>query len=123
MLEAARAAHPLEACGLLFGRRDRRGWTIEAISVARNVSGSPATRFEVDPAHLFAVQRAARNGGPAAVGVWHSHPNGMPGPSAHDRDGVTDPSWLWLIAADGRLAGWAPDPHGGFRPVRLLDSD
>lgn len=123
---AARAAHPQEACGLLFGRHGADGWWIGEASVAANVAADPARRFEVDPAHLFAVQRAAREGGPAPVGVWHSHPDGRPEPSAMDRDGVTDARWLWLIVAGEAMAAFVPD-GGGFRAVGLaevsLDSD
>jgi proteasome lid subunit RPN8/RPN11 len=120
--DAARHCGGHEACGLLFGAADAGGWRIDAASRARNVAGDPQRRFEVDPAHLFAVQRAARAGGPCPIGVWHSHPDGSVRPSALDRAGVTDPSWLWLIAAAGRLAAWAPDDGAsGFRPIPLLE--
>lgn len=121
IFDAARAAVPEEACGLLFGRIDNEGWTIDAASVAENVASAPRRRFEVDPRHLIEVQKAARAGGPRAVGVWHSHPDGSPTPSAADRQGVSDLDWLWLIAAGGQLAAWAPERDGGFRAIPLLD--
>ncbi|WP_448579188.1 M67 family metallopeptidase [Thermaurantiacus sp.] len=127
-IEAATAeAYPCEACGLLFGGQVRGRPVITSASVARNVAAEPWHRFEIDPAHLFASQREARETGAPILGVWHSHPHGRPIPSAEDRAGVTDPAWLWLIAAAGRprptLAAHVPDPSSptGFRPLLLLD--
>jgi proteasome lid subunit RPN8/RPN11 len=129
-IEAATAeAHPHEACGLLFGGRVRGGPAIISASVAKNVAAEPWHRFEVDPAHLFASQREARESGVPILGVWHSHPDGPPIPSKEDRAGVTDPAWLWLIVAPGTprlaLAAHLPDPTSptGFRPVLLLDDE
>lgn len=131
-IEAATAdAHPQEACGLLFGERGKGRpaitSAIASASVARNVAAEPWHRFEIDPAHLFRAQRAARETGVPILGVWHSHPKGRPVPSAEDLAGVTDPAWLWLIAAPGdngpNFAAHLPDPASptGFRPVLLLD--
>lgn len=122
MCTAARAARPNEACGLLFGVHGDAGPHVLAASVAANVAADPRRRFEVDPAHLIAAQRAARNGGPAILGVWHSHPDGPPAPSAADRAGITDPAWIWIIVAPPGLAAFLPDASqpGGFRP--LLDA-
>lgn len=124
IVTASHAAHPNEACGLLFGERSGRLVRVMQASVAGNVAPEPWHRFEVDPAHLFAAHRAAREGGPPILGVWHSHPQGSATPSRHDRDGVGDPQWLWLIAAPGpHLAAHWPDPASptGFREAALLD--
>lgn len=121
---AARSA-PVEACGLLLGRRRAGLVVIEAATEARNVAPEPRRAFEVDPAHLFAALRAARGpGAPAIVGVWHSHPSGLLCPSAADRAAALEPALLWVIAApDGRLAAFRPDAATprGFRPVALVE--
>ncbi|TPE62446.1 M67 family metallopeptidase [Sandaracinobacter neustonicus] len=109
---AVRQSGHNEACGLLLGTP---GHITEA-TVARNISPEPARRFEIDPAHLFDIHRRARAGPLAILGCWHSHPNGNPRPSRHDRDGVADESWLWLIAAGEDLSLWRPI-EGGFAPV------
>ena len=124
MARAAAGAGLSEACGLLLGRMDARGWHVREATVARNVSPAPGQRFEVEPAHLFQMHRAARApGAPAIVGLWHSHPRGPACPSAHDRDGITEPDWLWVILADSgaAMAGWRPWPAAacGFRRVPL----
>jgi len=113
---ASVAAAPQEACGLLFGYEDR---IVEA-TVAQNVAAEPWHRFEIDPAHLFAAYRRARNGPLALIGCWHSHPNGHPAPSRHDEDGVSDRNWLWLIATGDRIAAWRPSVEG-FQPVALVE--
>ncbi len=97
-----------EACGLLFGT----GHHILEATTARNIAADPQHRFEIDPAHLFEAHRRSRAGPARLIGCWHSHPGGRGEPSRHDRDGVTDESWLWLIAAGGRIRAWQPAPEG-----------
>jgi proteasome lid subunit RPN8/RPN11 len=97
-----------EACGLLFGTDGR----ITQATVARNVAADPWHRFEIDPAHLFDAHRRSRAGPARLIGCWHSHPNGQGEPSRHDREGVTDESWLWLIVAGGRIRAWRPVSKG-----------
>lgn len=121
ILGAARAAHPLEACGLLFGTPGR---ILEA-TVARNVAATPRTRFEIDPAHLFDAHRRARQGPLSILGCWHSHPDGGPFPSTWDQEGVCDAGWLWLIAAGGRIRAFLPVADGqrisGFAEAPLRE--
>jgi proteasome lid subunit RPN8/RPN11 len=106
-----------EACGLLFGRERR----ITRATIARNVAADPATRFEIDPAHLFDAHRASRAGPDRLIGCWHSHPNGRGEPSSHDREGVSDESWLWLIVAGGAIRAWLPAGEG-FAEVALIEA-
>lgn len=107
-----RTRAPEEACGLLLGRDSR----IEAAVAARNLASDRLRQFEIDPAVLFAAHRAARSGGPAILGCYHSHPRGPAIPSATDAARALDLGWLWLIvggqeqkayrvAADGPIVG------------------
>lgn len=116
ILGAARAAHPLEACGLLIGPS---GGRIDAATVARNVATQPAHRFEIDPGHLAQWQRRAREQGRALIGCWHSHPDGRLEPSAHDHVGARWPGLLWLIVGGEAMALWQPMARG-FRRVPLV---
>ncbi|HTG37562.1 Mov34/MPN/PAD-1 family protein [Sphingomonas sp.] len=120
---AARAAHPLEACGLLLGAGER----VEQASVAANVAASPRDRFEIDPAHLLAAHRAARGGGLGIQGYWHSHPNGDPRPSATDAAMADPDGRLWAIVAGGDMrlyrAVAAGDLHGRFVAVAWSPGD
>lgn len=116
---AADAAAPEEACGLLFGQNS----AIEAASISANVADNPQTRFEIDPAALFAALRAERAGGPALAGYWHSHPSGDARPSATDAAMAAPDGRLWLIVAGGTITGWRAVAngarHGRFAPLEL----
>lgn len=96
------AAHPAEACGLLFGEAG----TIDDWQVSRNVAEYPEKEFEIDPATLFAALRAERSGGARLIGYWHSHPNGTAEPSERDRETAQNDGKVWLILAGGDVAAW-----------------
>ncbi len=122
MLDAIRAeaasAAPLEACGLLFGADDAvTGW-----SAAKNVAETPANRFEIDPAALFAALRAERAGGARLLGYWHSHPSGDAMPSTTDAAMAAADGKLWLILTEGDARAWRAGHkgvHGQFGSVSL----
>lgn len=117
MRAAAAQAGPNEACGLLFGAKGR----IAEATIAANIAAESWHRFEIDPAHLFDAHRRHRAGPLRLIGCWHSHPNGRGEPSATDRAGVADESWLWLIVANGRISAWKPATPG-FSPVALVET-
>ncbi len=96
------AAHPLEACGLLFGANG----LIDAWQTTANVADDPDAGFEIDPAALFVALRAERAGGPRVIGYWHSHPSGSVQPSSRDLDAAQDDGKLWVIVADDDIAAW-----------------
>lgn len=128
LLAEARAAHPLECCGLLFGD----GTQVLRIEPVANVSSDPARAFEIDPARLIAAERAMRQvgerwGGEQLIGHYHSHPNGRAEPSPHDAAASAGDGRLWLIIAGNALTGWRANPGGAhlaaFDPVTLLIND
>lgn len=116
---AARA--PQEACGLLLGAAGN----VEMIRPAANIAEAPRARFEIDPAALFAAHRAARAGGPALVGCYHSHPGAPAFPSATDAARALDMGWIWLIVGeDGEKAYRVREDgpiHGRFEAVELRE--
>ena len=115
VLAEAAAAPGQEACGLLLGRNGQ----IEAHLPTRNIATDPRTAFEVDPAALLAAHRAARAGGPAVLGHYHSHPHGRAEPSEADARAATWDGTLWLIAAAGhaRLFRAAAEGHFVEQPL------
>lgn len=123
LLDRAAASPAEEVCGLLLGRAGR----IDAAPAAANVAPNRARRFELDPAMLIAAHKAARNGGPQLLGHYHSHPTGMPWPSAHDAaDAVPGMVWLILGGGEARLfeAVVRGPIHDRFRALelRILDA-
>ncbi len=112
ILAAAAEAVPDEACGLLLGRASH----VDAAVRTANVHPEPRHRFEIDPAALIAAHKAARAGGPALLGYWHSHPRGRPEPSATDRAAASGDGRIWAIAAAGAVRLWIDRPEG-FEPL------
>ena len=121
----ARAEHPREACGLLLGTPGR----ITAAVPARNVAARPHRGFEIDPAVLLQAHRDARGNGPAVLGWYHSHPNGVARPSPIDAARAVEDGKLWLIVTADAVTAWtavadggpqaAGALHGRFVPVAL----
>ncbi|CAN5345732.1 hypothetical protein BH09PSE4_BH09PSE4_23580 [soil metagenome] len=111
------AAPDREVCGLLFGTADR----VSSVQRCSNVASDPARSFEIDPSQLIAAHKAARAGGPAIVGCYHSHPNGGATPSARDASAATPDGSIWVIAAGGAVAIWRAVENGAcegrFDPV------
>lgn len=93
----------VERCGLLLGSADHvTAW----LSVA-NVHPDPDQHFELDPATLIAVERAARQGhGPGVAGHYHSHPKGSAVPSLADAEAAAPDGRLWLLTAQGECRLW-----------------
>jgi proteasome lid subunit RPN8/RPN11 len=108
-----------EICGLLVGRDG----VVERILPCRNVAIDTESAFEVDPAALFAAHRAARAGGAAILGHYHSHPNGLARPSPRDAAAAAAGS-LWIIVAGEAVGCWQAVPGGAvegmFEPVGLI---
>jgi len=122
MQRAAKAVHPDEACGLLFGTSE----AVTGCETVRNVAQNPACRFELDPAALFAALRAERAGGPCLIGYWHSHPSGDDLPSTTDAAMAEPDGKLWLILAGEAVSAWRTGHaglHGRFARVALVLAD
>jgi proteasome lid subunit RPN8/RPN11 len=100
--EEARATYPLEACGLLVGRRDVDAITIEDLVMTANVAeGDRRRRFMVDPTLHFQTLRSLRGSARDVIGVFHSHPNGEPHPSSSDAEMAIEADFVWIIVSVG----------------------
>ncbi len=106
---SAKAADPLEACGILTGEGDQ----ITGFIPARNVHSTPETHFEIDPQALIDAHRVARAGGPQVMGYFHSHPRGSATPSATDKQTAALDGAIWAIAAKRELRLFRAG-EGGF---------
>lgn len=118
LIAAARGALPRECCGLLLGQ----GRRIALAQPAANVHADPLRHFEIDPAALIAAHRAARAGGLELLGYYHSHPNGLAGPSAQDRAMASGDGRVWAIIAAGAVIWWR-DTANGFEPLPTCFAD
>ncbi|NMN04324.1 Mov34/MPN/PAD-1 family protein [Novosphingobium sp. SG916] len=106
MLAAAAQAHPREACGLLLGT----GLHIGLAQECTNVAPDPLHHFEIDPLALIAAHRTARAGGPAILGYFHSHPNGLERPSATDSASRAGDGRIWAIVTGAQVTLWRDAP-------------
>ena len=91
----ARSGYPHEVCGALIGRsRDGVVRVERAVPLTNRETERPAVRYQIDPADLIALQRAAREEGLDIVGYFHSHPDHPARPSETDRriaaEGLSD---------------------------------
>lgn len=119
LLAQAKAAHPDECCGLLFGDDHH----VLRIQPTANVAADPTHTFEIDPSAVIAAERAMRQGGERMIGHYHSHPNGRAEPSSCDAASAALNGRLWLVIASGRITAWRATAGGAvcgaFDPVAL----
>lgn len=92
MLEAARKAAPLEACGLLAGA----GEHVTKCYVLTNADASPE-HYSMKPEEQFAAVKDMRAAGLKMLGIWHSHPASPPRMSAEDMRLAYTPDVAYLI--------------------------
>jgi proteasome lid subunit RPN8/RPN11 len=121
ILAQADAQRPLECCGLLVGQ----GNVVAAAVAMRNVSASPASRFELDSREHIDLRRTLRKFLPPLeiVGVYHSHPEGPPRPSVTDVAEAHYPGWLHVIigwdGGDAEMSGFLLSREN-VTPVELV---
>jgi proteasome lid subunit RPN8/RPN11 len=76
MLEHGCRTYPEEACGAMLGVREGdRKRVLRAVPLANVWQGSRRDRYQVDPAELLRVERAAREQGQIVLGIYHTHPD------------------------------------------------
>lgn len=92
MLEAARKAAPLEACGLLAGA----GARVTQCYVLINADASPE-HYSMRPEEQFAAVKAMRAAGLKMLGIWHSHPASPARMSAEDMRLAYTPDIAYVI--------------------------
>lgn len=102
LLEWVDAAGKIECCGLVLGSDD----AVAELVLTANVAADATQHFEIDPADLIAAHRQAREGGWPVLGCFHSHPNGLVGPSATDAAQAAGDGQIWLIIANGEITAW-----------------
>jgi proteasome lid subunit RPN8/RPN11 len=106
----ARAGYPDEVCGIIAGR-DGVGL---ALYRGRNISGRPATSYELD-VQTLARQIEFEDAGLSLAAIYHSHPKGPETASETDVDRATYPDSVYIICG---LADPARPSLRGFRILR-----
>lgn len=127
MADAAEAAWPAEACGLIVGRGKGQLIRVTRIVPAANLITDDPHRFELDPTARLTLERELRDADSRdrIIGHYHSHPDGTAAPSATDRAMTHEPDLAWVIigVTDGQaiqtLAHRLDEKRGAFRPVPI----
>ena len=110
----AAASPEAEVCGLLLGE----GMRVKEARSCRNVAAEPATSFEIDPRALIVAHKAARAGGPAVIGHYHSHPSGKAEPSVRDAAAARGGE-VWVIVAGDEVEAWLATTGGQFDQLSM----
>lgn len=95
MIDHAREAAPLEACGLVGV--DEAGRVVDFQRASNGVAS--ARRFVIEPVDLFAADQRFTALGSSIGGWFHSHPAGPATPSVTDVAEWPDREWVSVIAA------------------------
>jgi proteasome lid subunit RPN8/RPN11 len=98
MLNHATHDRPAEACGLLAVDSHGKVRFVYCLSNADASAGA----FTIAPEEYFGANRHAERQGWEIAGVFHSHPNGSPGPSATDLAKAPAADWLYIVVARGQ---------------------
>lgn len=113
VIDAAEAAYPQEACGLLAGRQHANG-TVEVVRAHPSANlGRAPDRFEIDPRLWVDLARALGKGPTKVVGLYHSHPDGPAQPSAVDLEAAWGEELIWIIVSV------APREGGGAQAIHV----
>ena len=80
------------------------GWdtTARIIVSLPNVAVEPKTHYKVDSGAFISAYREIEQGGDEIIGIYHSHPNGAPIPSAVDIAEATWPEAAYVIVGFSR---------------------
>lgn len=87
------ADYPAEACGLIGGEIESdRKIALQLVPLANQRTDSARNRYLIDPDAFRRAQERLDRDGLEVLGVYHSHPDHPPAPSAFDREHA----WPWL---------------------------
>ena len=121
------AVYPEEGAGALLGRQRADGtWQVVQVLPLDNQWQGPerTRRYLLPPAALLHAEEAAERAGLWLVGLYHSHPDHPPRPSAFDlRHALPNLIYLIVSVQQGRAAearAWRlKDDRSNFEPVAL----
>jgi proteasome lid subunit RPN8/RPN11 len=87
------ADYPAEACGLIGGALDEgHKVAVQLVPLSNQRTDSARNRYLIDPDSFRRAQQKLERDGLEVIGVYHSHPDHAPEPSAFDREHA----WPWL---------------------------
>jgi len=73
IIEHANQVFPIEACGILVGKKDKENKIVEDVYPTRNILNS-SSRYQVDPEEQLKIFMKAEKEAKEILGFYHSHP-------------------------------------------------
>jgi len=96
IVEHSRGSFPVEACGILVGRKEDDEKIVERVYRARNVLASQS-RYQIDPEELWKVFDETERESKEVIGFYHSHPHWSASVSEIDRSLAFYPGCSYLV--------------------------
>lgn len=119
----AQSHYPDEVCGLIAGQDNHISYAV----AMRNIAEGAQHAYSIDANEQLQALKAIDDADLSWIGVYHSHPNSPPLPSAEDQTKVSDYGLLHMIVS---LRGskpafklWQFHPRGANRLDLQFDSD
>lgn len=128
--EQAEAAYPFEGCGLLLGPFTAEKVATRIVTLRNTLRDEGRGRFDFrfSAQEFVEAQRAADKEELDVVGIYHTHPDHPPRPSATDASQPMLSGWINVIASvhGGRFktasAWWREDDQAPFIETTLIMS-
>lgn len=109
------ADYPAEACGLIGGAVEGgRKVVVQLVPLVNRRVDAARNRYLIDAEAFRRAQQQLDRDGLEVIGVYHSHPDHPPVPSAFDRE----QAWPWLSYL---IVGVSGGRAGDLRSWTLLD--
>ena len=112
---------PEEACGFVVGAGQYSRLIIPVTNILHD-----AFRFRMDPEEELKAFLLAEEKGWDIIAIYHSHPNGISGPSITDYDELTFPGIIYLIwyqdPNQWHCRGYVMEAHAGAGEVPVIIS-
>lgn len=98
LAEACRSRFPYETCGVIYGSVQGSALLADGFDLVANAAAAPEANFFFDPRDWVEIYFRAQKNQRSIVGLFHSHPNGAPLPSASDSRGFVPWETYWIVS-------------------------
>lgn len=123
------ADYPAEACGLIGGSVEgHRKIAVQLVPLVNRRTDSARNRYLIDPESFRRGEERLERDGLDVIGVYHSHPDHPPVPSAFDREHAWPRLSYVIVGVERGRAGdtksWVlPDDRGTFEEEEITNEE
>ncbi len=127
LIRLSEEAYPFEGCGLLIGplAPDKVAQQVVTLRNILRDEGRGRFDFSFSPKEFMDAQREAEKKNLDVVGIFHTHPDHPPRPSATDASQPMLAGWINIIAAVNggtfkeAKAWWREDENNPFEEIQM----